>query len=387
MTLKIPEQMTAELESVVGSKDDVIVSRAPGRIEVLGNHTDYNGGIVLASTINRFVWIAGIESESVNLHSLNFSNSTSFNPADVVRSGSTDWEEYAKGVYWALKRRRQETRGVTGVVYGDVPIGSGLSSSAAFEVSLTNLAMHFGNAKMPPRAKAMIAFEAEMMFCGVSCGVMDQFTSQLGKPNSLLGIFCANLQTRDIPVSELYRFVVANSMISRSAGDALNERRVECVTALRTLQEAEWEISSLSEIKGNQLDELEEHIDERLANRVRHVVYENQRVIDGMNALKEGQIKTFGSLLNDSHTSSKTLYEVSHPRLDLLVSLASGMDGVIGSRMTGAGLGGSTITMVKGNNVDKFVSDITQEYEHETGDTPEVIVCEIPGGVVVDSVE
>jgi galactokinase len=379
--------MTTELESVVGSKDDVIVSRAPGRIEVLGNHTDYNGGVVLAATINRFVWTAGIESESVNLHSLNYNNSISFNPADVVRTGSNDWEEYAKGIYWALKRRRQETRGVMGVVYGDVPIGSGLSSSAAFEVSLANLAMHFGNAKMPARAKAMIAFEAEMMFCGVSCGVMDQFTSQLGKPDSLLGIFCANLQIRDIPIGDEHRFVVTNSMVSRSAGNALNERRVECVTALRILQEAEWEITSLSEVKGSQLDDLEEHIDEHLANRVRHVVLENQRVIDGMNALQEGNIETFGSLLNDSHISSKTLYEVSHPRLDLLVSLALAKDGVIGSRMTGAGLGGSTITMVKANDVDKFASDIAREYEHETGDAPEVIVCEIPGGVVVDSIE
>ncbi|MGY5874676.1 MAG: galactokinase [Candidatus Thorarchaeota archaeon] len=387
MTLKLPEQMVAEIERVVDSKDNAMVSRAPGRIEVLGNHTDYNGGIVLAATINRFVWTAGIESDSVNLQSLNYSNSTSFDPANVVRTGSNDWEEYAKGVYWALKRRRQETRGVTGIVYGDVPIGSGLSSSAAFEVALANLVMHFGNAKIPPRAKAMIAFEAEMMYCGVSCGVMDQFTSQLGKPNSLLGIFCANLQIRDIPFSDEYRFVVTDSMVSRSAGDALNKRRVECVTALRTLQEAEWEISSLSEVKGSQLNDLEEHIDEQLANRVRHVVYENQRVIDGMNALKEGHIEIFGELLYDSHTSSKTLYEVSHPRLDLLVDRASGKDGVIGSRMTGAGLGGSTVTMVKTDSVDKFVSDIAKEYEHETGDIPKVIVCEIPGGVVVDSIE
>ncbi|MDF1540346.1 MAG: galactokinase family protein, partial [Candidatus Thorarchaeota archaeon] len=176
----IPDGMMEQLQKLVGHRDmKPYLSRAPGRIEVLGNHTDYNSGLVLAATIDKYVWSLGVPSDNVTLYSMDFEEYAEFTPSEFGSSMGLSWMKYARGVYWAFKRRNHDVRGVTVVIHGDVPIGGGLSSSAAFEVSFANLVARNSNIELNAKATAMIAFEAENLYCGVSCGVMDQFTSQL----------------------------------------------------------------------------------------------------------------------------------------------------------------------------------------------------------------
>ena len=384
-SMKVPDGMVSAFREKFEHSEPASVVRAPGRVEVLGNHTDYNGGMVLAASIDRYIWVIGTASDTVKLYSQDYDESVEFDPNNLVRTPSTEWSDYARGVFWALQRRRHKVGGISAVIHGDVPIGAGLSSSAALEVALTNLILELGGTKLNPKAAAMIAFEAERLYCGISCGVMDQFTSQLCKPNSLLAINCANLQTRDVPISNDCALVVIESGISRSASDVLNQRRNECLTALQQLQEADWEINSLGSISIQYLERVNEILEEPLVQRVRHVVLENARVHKGITSLQRGDIQEFGDLMYASHESSRDLYEVSHERLDRLVEIVQTMDGVIGARLTGAGLGGSVLALVKRTYTDGFIKDIQNFYGEETGETVEVIRSNIPGGVTVTS--
>lgn len=383
--IPIPDCMKPHLERLSnGGKVKTVASRAPGRVEVLGNHTDYNGGMVLSATLDRYVWSLARASDEASIYSIDYNQSVSFSPRGQAPSGSRKWHDYVKGVYWALEKRRHQAVGVDAVVHGDVPQGAGLSSSAALEVSVANLVVSLSCLRISPKDIALVAFDAERLYCGVSCGIMDQFTAQLGKPDSLLAIFCSTYVTEDIPINTDVNLVITDSMVSRAAGDALNQRMSECQSALRTLKDAGWRISNLSEIRPEQLVGLDTLLEERLAKRVRHVVMENQRVSLGMRALKEGRIKDFGQIMSESHNSSRDLYEVSHPRLDLLVEIARKTKGVLGSRMTGAGFGGAVLSLVSTKYVDPFMRSISSAYEKETGVVPNVLSCRIAGGVITD---
>lgn len=364
-----------------------VLSRAPGRVEILGNHTDYNGGLVLSSTIDRYVYSLGVGADEVHLFSLDFDEEIEFFLGGLSPSGRTEWHDYVRGVYWAMARRGYNVNGIAAVVTGDIPIGAGLSSSAALEVSFVNLIAELNDLHLEPKIKAMIAFEAERIYCAVACGIMDQFTSQLGKENSVLRINCSSLQTRRTPLPADLSLVVTDSKVSRPAGEALNERKSECQEALNLLKKNDWEIANLSSVTPNQLSEASEILDETLMKRVRHVVEENQRVKDGFRALERGNLTRFGELMYASHSSSKSLYEVSHPKLDLLVDIARNAEGVIGSRLTGAGFGGATISIVKSSMAESFADRIKQEYLHETGIEPQVMKCEIPEGATLRRID
>ncbi len=384
MTVQIPEGMIDQLDSVTrGKGPPPVIARAPGRVEVLGNHIDYNGGFVLAATIERYVWSLGVPSEEVDLRSMNFRESIAFHPNVLKPTGMQNWGDFAQGIYWAFSRRQHKVRAVTAITFGDVPISSGLGSSAAFEVSLANLVAHISRLEVNPKALAMLAFEAERLYCGVACGLMDQFTSQLSKPGNLLAIHCASLRIGNIPLSPDVELVVTDTMVSRPANDALNERRTECQSALAQLTKAGWDSKNLSEIIPDQLGAVDAVLGETLARRVRHVVMENSRVQRGMDILREGRLEDFGQLMYESHASSRDLDEVSHPQLDLLVELAKQQKGVLGSRLTGAGFGGSIISLVKTKHVDEFILSLTKDYEGTTGQTPNMIAGRPPGGVIV----
>jgi galactokinase len=385
--MDIPEKMHERVQSLKKMDSDVWVARAPGRVEVLGNHTDYNSGLVMAATIDRYIWAFGAPSDTVDIYSLDFDENTSFPPKGLRPSDRLQWDSYVKGVYWSLERRKHPVAGLIGIIHGDVPIGAGLSSSAALEVAMVNLIVAVSGLTLNPKAAAMIAFEAERLFCGISCGVMDQFTSQLGEPNSVLAIKCDNLQTKSIKMSPKLKMVITDSKVSRAAGDVLNERRNECLSALNQLNESGMDLRSLSEIGTDQMDAVNDILEERLARRVRHVVFENVRVREGIDALEHDDLRRFGTLLYESHESSKELYEVSHPSLDLLVDIARTHKGVYGSRMTGAGLGGATLSIVDAEYVDTFGKEISEAYEDQAGKHPDVYVSEIPGGVVVDRMD
>ncbi|MBE0526601.1 MAG: galactokinase [Candidatus Thorarchaeota archaeon] len=387
MNLEFPEVLINSFRDLVHEKrDSVVVSKSPGRIEILGNHTDYNGGLVLTSTIDQFVWSLGIPSPETILHSIDYNETSRFNLDDLAVPTEIHWSDYAKGVFWAFHRRHHAVQGITGVVHGNLPQGSGLSSSAALEVSLVNLISHLYKLNILPKAKAMLAYEAERLFCGVSCGIMDQFATQLGKPNSLLGINCGNMLTQDVSIPENISFVVVNSMVKRSAGVILNKRRAECLEALSTLQESNWDIHSLSAVSTEDLLSVAEILNDNLMKRVTHVVKENQRVRDGIAAIKDNNPQSLGKIMIESHNSSRDLFEVSHPNLEILMTIATQQKDVIGCRLTGAGLGGNLLLLAKREMIENVVSEITNNYEQETGLEPETAICAIPGGVVVEDV-
>ncbi len=384
--ISTPDCMKAHLERISnGGKARVVISCAPGRVEVLGNHTDYNGGMVLSATIDRHVWTVAGTSNDVRIHSIDYDQSTSFSSKGLLPSGSRRWYDYVKGVYWALERRGLEVIGIDAAIHGDVPQGAGLSSSAALEVSVANALVNLSHLSLLPKEIALVAFDAERLYCGVSCGIMDQFTAQLGKPDSLLAIYCSTYVTEDMPFNADASLVITDSMVSRAAGEALNQRMSECQTALKMLRDAGWSISNLSEIRPEQLADSDSLLEDRLAKRVHHVVLENQRVFLGIQALRDGRIKDFGQIMYQSHKSSRDLYEVSHPRLDFLVETARKLKGVLGSRMTGAGFGGAVISVVATKHVDSFTRSIASAYEKETGVIPRVLPCRIPGGVITES--
>ncbi|MHA1577430.1 MAG: galactokinase [Candidatus Thorarchaeota archaeon] len=385
--MDVPDILTkAFVDLDKGKSDSAVVSRAPGRIEILGNHTDYNGGLVLTSTVDQFVWTMGIPSTETILHSINYGETVRFNPNNVEHPNKQHWSNYARGVYWAFNRRHHSVLGLTGVIHGDIPQGGGLGSSAAMEVSLVNHISHISKLKILPKAKAMLAYEAERLFCGISCGVMDQFTSQLGKPNALLGIHCGNMMTQDVTLPENIKFIVLNSMVTRPSGDILNERRAECLKALTTLTEANWDIHSLSAISASDLHSVSETLDEVLTKRVTHVVNENQRVRDGIAAIKDNNLKAFGKIMIESHISTRDLFEVSHPKQETLMEITQQRNGILGSRLTGTGLGENLLILSKQKTAERVLAEIIQEYEHETGLKLKTVVCSIPGGVVVEDV-
>ncbi|MHA1770157.1 MAG: galactokinase [Candidatus Thorarchaeota archaeon] len=368
------------------SPKEAVIARAPGRVEVLGNHIDYNGGLVLAASIERYVWAGGVRSDQCTVHSVQFDETVTFSPHNQTRAQSANWHDYVRGVFWALERRRQKVTGLTAAISGNVPIGGGLSSSAALEVAVVNLISRLNGLQMPPQSLAMIAFEAERLFCGVSCGIMDQFTSQLCKPDSLLAIQCASMQTAGIPLSKDLGFLIINTGVSRNAGDALNQRLDECNQALIRLQKNGWDISALGQVNLPNLKRAEQLLDDTLAKRVRHIVLESERVRQGITALRTGDIHEFGRLMYESHESSRNLYEVSHITLDSLVDIAHRQPGVIGARLTGAGFGGSIICLVKNEAITTAANAIVREYEDETNMSASWIATSIPGGVtIVDS--
>ncbi len=384
MSLAIPEGMRERLDNLIDiSARDLVLSRAPGRVEVLGNHTDYNSGRVLAATIDKYVWSLGTATDAVTLDAMDMDETYSFEPTTLSPSAEGSWVRYARGVFWAFNRRKHATRGVSAVIHGNVPLGGGLSSSAALEVSLVNLVKEVSGLRINPKAAAMLAFEAERLFCGISCGVMDQFASQLGKTESLIGINCLNLQTEDVAFDMNAKFVVVDSMVSRESSSALNQRRLECMEALNELQHNGWNIQNLSSIGLADLGEVEGILDDTHSRRVRHIVSENARVLEGISALREGDSKRFGEIMYESHNSSRNLYEVSHPHLDLLVDISRRQEGIFGCRMSGAGFGGSVLALVDMRHLKSFISNTKKEYETETGVCPHVMEVSIPGGVQV----
>ncbi|MHA1654559.1 MAG: galactokinase [Candidatus Thorarchaeota archaeon] len=382
----VPNRLIDELASMTDLTGEVFVSRAPGRVEVLGNHTDYNGGLVLAASIERFVWAIGTPAEHVTVRSLQFGETVTFDHIGQARTRRVDWHDYIRGVFWAFERRKKALIGLTAVVDGSVPIGSGLSSSAALEVAVANLVARVNRLNLHPKALAMMAFEAERLFCGVSCGIMDQFTSQLCAKDSLLAIECSTMQTADVPLNPDLSLLVVESGVSRTAGDVLNARRRECDEAVKVLREYGWEVTRLSQIRREDLDRVDSLLPASLSRRVRHVVTENDRVRAGIRALHEGRVRKFGQLMYESHASSRDLYEVSHPRLDLLVDIARRQKGVVGARLTGAGLGGSVLCLVRRADAETVSRNVAQEYESEAGVPPATLLTGVPGEVTVRSV-
>ncbi|HIE03916.1 MAG TPA: galactokinase [Candidatus Latescibacteria bacterium] len=360
-----------------------LISRAPGRVNLIGEHTDYNQGFVLPVAIDRAVWVAirGRGDGRARVYSANFGQWTEFDVDSPRKDPSVPWADYPKGVVSELVSSGHRLGGFDMAIWGDVPLGAGLSSSAAIEVAVAfGLVSLFGIA-LDRTDIALLCQRAEHRFVGVHCGIMDQFVASLGRKGRALFLDCRDLNYEYVPLSDDVSVVVCDSGVKRElASSAYNERRAQCEEAVRRLREVLPEIGALRDVPREEFEAYKYLLPETIGRRARHVVYENMRVLSSVKLLRRGDLEGFGRLMYESHRSLKEDYEVSGPELDLLVDLASSVEGTLGARLTGAGFGGCTVNLVERKAVRTFEEFVGREYEARTGIRLEVYVCEASDG-------
>ncbi len=370
-----------------GNEGDIRSYFSPGRVNLIGEHTDYNGGHVFpcALTIGTYGVARKREDSKLRFYSMNFEKLgvIEVDINDLVNRKEDDWANYPKGVIWAFKEKGHVVpSGLDMVIYGNIPNGSGLSSSASVEVLMGVILKDMFGIDVSMIDIALLGQYSENKFNGVNCGIMDQFAIAMGKENNAIFLDTADLSYKYAPIKlEGAKIVIACSNKKRGLGDSkYNERRSECETALLELQ-TKLSIKSLGELTEEAFEADKELIkDADRIKRAKHAVYENQRTIKAVEALNAGDIETFGKLMNASHVSLRDDYEVTGKELDTLVESAWEQDGVIGSRMTGAGFGGCTVSIVKDEAVDAFIKNVGEAYLSKIGYAADFYVVEIGQG-------
>ncbi|HHX01285.1 MAG TPA: galactokinase [Firmicutes bacterium] len=358
--------------------DEPIVVRAPGRVNLIGEHTDYNDGYVLPMAIDAQIMLAGSlrNDQEVHLYSLDFQSGDRFSLQDLERSTAATWTNYIRGVC-AKFLEFTPLKGMNIVLTGNVPQGAGLSSSAALEVGSALLIRSLNGLDTGAVELIKLAQRAENEFVGVNCGIMDQFISMLGKQGHVLFLDCRSLDYDLVPAPFAVNqasVVVIDSGVKRGlVSSEYNLRRSQCEKAVEELKKDLPHIRALRDVSVMNLD-LVEKLPLDLRKRARHVITENQRVLDAVKFLAAGKLQEFGQLMNQSHTSLRDDYEVSCKELDLLVELAQSVPGTYGSRMTGAGFGGCTVSLVADHSIDQLKAVVLEHYPHQTGLQPRIYV-------------
>jgi galactokinase len=366
-----------------GRPPEVIV-RAPGRVNLIGEHTDYNDGFVLPAAIDRNVLLAAAHrgDDCVHLLAVDLNSEDGFSLTSVTRAEARQWPNYHRGVAAMLQARGYPLTGADVAFSSNVPIGAGLSSSAAVEVAAAFGFLTIAGQEMDRAQMALACQQAEHEYAGVPCGIMDQFISALGRANHVLLIDCRDLSYRHVPVPTGARIVVADTGVRRAlAGSEYRVRRVQCEDAVEALRSV---LSDMRALRDVSLDDLRRHghlLPEVVLRRARHIVSENQRVLDTVAALERGDLAHVGSLLIESHRSLRDDYEVSSSELDAMVEAAMAVPGCFGSRLTGAGFGGCTVSLVADGAVDDFVRHLSLAYRERTGRAATVYVTQAADGV------
>jgi galactokinase len=364
---------------------DLVVS-APGRVNLIGEHTDYNDGFVLPMAIDRKICIGGStrDDKVVCLYSLNFQEMARFPLTSLKKEGK--WTDYVQGVINELFKAGESVRGFNAVLYGNIPLASGLSSSAAIEVATAFFLANLNDIEMSPEEIAKLCQRAENRFVGMNCGIMDQFISRLGQEGYALYLDCRDLHYQLVPFDvEGYVVAICNSKVKRQLVDsAYNERRAQCEEGVRLLQRKLGNITALRDVSAEQLDKNKSLFPPIVYQRCKHVITENERVTKAVSVLQRGDISSFGDLLNQSHESLRNDYEVTCAELDHLVTIARQVNGTVGSRMTGAGFGGCTVNIIKESALENFKATIFEEYKKRTAITAEIYVSKAEDGARVE---
>ena len=345
------------------------VYRAPGRVNLIGEHTDYNDGYVLPTPINRYLEVSlkKRDDDKIRLHSTDFDQDAEYKLDSFMLDPEHHWANYVLGVVQALQKRGYSLDGFDMCIRGDVPIGAGLSSSAALETAVVRSLIDQFGLDVDPVEAAYVGKDCENDFVGVSSGIMDQFVSSLGEYGKALFIDCRSNEHSLHNLSDDVQVVIVNSMMDRSlAGSEYNIRHNQCVEAVNLIKEQHPEIKALRDVSEEMLLEQWSRLPELIARRARHVVTENTRVLESTRLMDKGDMNSFGELMYDSHDSLRHDYEVSSKHLDLLVDYTMDLDGVLGARLTGAGFGGCTVNLVEAGYVDEFAELITERYFNRT---------------------
>ena len=381
------EKLLKKFGELFGDAEGVKVYFAPGRVNLIGEHTDYNGGHVFpcALTIGTYGAARKRNDNKLHFYSMNFDRvGVQESAVDALgEAKESDWTNYPKGVIWAFAKRGFEMPcGMDLVLSGNIPNGSGLSSSASLEVLTGFILRDLYGFDVTNVDLALIGQYAENNYNGMNCGIMDQFASAMGKKDHAIFLDTADLSYEYAPiVLEGAKVVVTNSKVKHSlVNSAYNQRRSECETALAELQKV-VDIKGLGDLSEEAFEKYKDAIkDEVRVRRAKHAVYENRRTIRAVEALKNNDIKLFGELMNASRVSLRDDYEVSCEEIDILVDEAWKIPGVIGSRITGGGFGGCTVSIVKDEAIDIFKEQVEKAYEEKTGKTAEFYIVEVGDG-------
>ncbi|MCX7015941.1 MAG: galactokinase [Candidatus Sumerlaeota bacterium] len=367
------------------------VGFGPGRVEILGNHTDYNGGFVLPVALDRAVAVAGapLAGGRIELTSALFEGIETAQVGQFKRNEKTNWVNYPLGTLKMLAEAGAPVGGMRFAVASTVPLGSGLSSSAALEVATAQLALTLYPFAIEKMALARVCQRAENEFVGMNCGILDQFSSIFGERNAALFLDCQSLEHRAIPIGDDdVAVVVANSMTKHELiSGGYNRIRQECMEAAEMLGKLRGRPATLlREITMEDLQKHETALPERLRKRAHHVLTENQRVLDGVAALERGDLRTLGRLMFESHASSRDYYGNSTPELDCLVDLAKNAPGVIGAKLSGGGFGGCSVSLIRRSQADAFIAHIKKGFQERIGLETEIHLCAIGAGAHAEKV-
>jgi galactokinase len=351
--------------------------KAPGRVNLIGEHTDYNDGYVFPMAIDRytFIAIAPRSDQKLEIYSENMRDSISI-ALDQNLAKKGHWSDYVAGVAKMLQEKAIPVSGANMFIQSDVPVGSGLSSSAAIEMSSALAFLALANRNMPKKEIALLGQSAENRFVGMNCGIMDQFISLHGEKDHALFLDCRSLEYQMVPLpSDNVRIVICNTMVKHELGSSeYNKRRAECENGVRIMQADYTGIKALRDVTLAQFKKVESKLPEIVRKRCRHVISEDERTLESIEALKANDLIRFGHLMNASHDSLKDDYEVSCHELNTMVEIARSLPGVLGARMTGGGFGGCTVNLVQVALVEKFCADVAMLYEKSVGVEPKIYV-------------
>jgi galactokinase len=371
----------SEIAKLLARRPAARVFRAPGRVNLIGEHTDYNGGFVMPAAIDLATYVAveTRDDRELLVSSERFDQRRQFPLDDPHARAEGAWSDYVRGVAVTLQRAGFRLSGATLSIRSDVPVGSGLSSSAALEVACAQALLAVSGASLPGPELARLCQRAENDFVGVQCGIMDQFASCCARADHAMLLDCRSLAFRMIPLPARVRLVICDTKVRRELQFAgYNQRRAECEQGVRMLQSVDPSIRSLRDASLAILERA--RLPEIIQRRCRHVIKENSRTLLAAETLESDDLALFGRLMYASHESLRDDYQVSCPELDLMVRIAQTLPGVYGSRMTGAGFGGCTLSLVHQEQAAEFGRKISEEYQRTTGIEPDVWTCRTADG-------
>lgn len=359
------------------------IIRAPGRVNLLGEHVDYNDGFVLPAAIDRATYIAFSPTDAPHstLVAVDFDQQATFSsdsiPTKVQADSSPlpEWGLYPAGVMWALMEEGLPVLSMNAVFASEVPRGSGLSSSASVEMAFLLAWQTLGGWTLPPMQRALLGQKAENRYVGVNCGIMDQFASACGVEDRLLLLDCRSLAWKTVPLPEHVAIVIADTTVRRKlTSGEYNKRRAACEEAVRLLQQDLPHIQALRDVSVDEFNQLAENLPEDVRKRARHVVEEIERAKQAEALLEAGDVRNFGRLMNECHVSLRDLYEVSCLELDVMVDIAQSLEGCYGARLTGAGFGGCTVNLVARDCASAFARRLADDFHSRTGLQPPIYI-------------
>ncbi|MGA8215008.1 MAG: galactokinase [Candidatus Sulfotelmatobacter sp.] len=371
--------VAAQFREMFGSNARIF--RAPGRVNLIGEHTDYNDGFVMPAALEFYTWVAAAKREdrALEAYSALFGEKISLSLDTLDGPPRRHWSDFIRGVAAVLQNSGYKLAGANLVIHGEVPLGAGLSSSASLEVATALALSSLAGIDVPRLELMKLCQKAEHEFVGTRCGIMDQFVAVYGATGHALMLDCRSLENQLLPMPQDLRLVVCNSMVRHElAAGEYNRRRADCEEGVKILQPHLPEIRALRDVEVADLETWKHLLPATVYRRCRHVITENQRVLAAAKVLQSGEADRFGQLMYQSHASLRDDYQVSCRELDLLVELASSRPGVYGARMTGGGFGGCTVNLLSVETSDSFKEYIVRKYHDATGIIPEIYVCE-PG--------